>query len=382
MIRIRPACLTAALLAARLTAAATAPVANEQFTVEALGKAGPHWAYVVDVAWNNEIDARVRVLDGDSFRELGQVDAGFSPAAALSPDGHTLAVSTTYWSRGGHGERNDVVEFNDTSTLSATAEVVLPGKRAMVPPATTSLGYSADGHFLYVPFLTPAASLAVLDPVAHKMLSEIDTAGCVLVIPHGPNRVSSICDNGRLMTLAIDAKGQEASRTLSDPFFDAEADPVFVQGVPSPTGMVFLSFLGQVHEIDLRGAQPVFAAPWSLVSAAERGKWRPGGTQVGALHATHHRLYVPMHLGGEGSHKEGGSELWVFDTQTHRRVARWPLAPLKLAAVTSVQVSQDEQPLLFAATADGAVAILDATTGRLRHVARNMGQTPWQILNP
>ena len=359
-----------------------AGLAAEEFTVETLPAPGPHWLYVADVAWNNEIDARVRLLEGDTGRQLGQIDAGFSPGVALSPDGHTLAISTTYFARGGHGARTDVVEFNDTRTLAADAEVVLPGKRAMVPPGTTSLAWSADGKFLYVPFLTPAASLGVLDPRAHRFLGEIDTAGCALVIAHGPNLVSSLCDNGRMLTITLDGQGHESARALSEPFFDPEADPVFVQGVATPGGMLFLSFLGQVHEVDLPAGQPAFHAPWSLVTAAERGHWRLGGTQVGALHAASHRLYVPMHRGAEGSHKDGGSEIWVFDTTSHKRVARWKVAPLKLAPVTGIQVSQDAQPLLYASMSDGGVAVLDALGGRLLRVARNMGQTPWQLITP
>jgi methylamine dehydrogenase heavy chain len=275
-----------------------------------------------------------------------------------------------------------VVEFNDTSTLSASAEVVLPGKRAMVPPGTTSLGWSSDGRFLYVPFLTPAASLGVVDPRAHRFIGEIDTAGCALVIAHGPNLVSSLCDNGRMLTITLDEQGRESARALSEPFFDPEADPVFVQGVASPAGMLFVSFLGQVHEVDLPAGQPVLHAPWSLVTPAERGHWRTGGTQVAALHAATHRLYVPMHRGGEGTHKDGGTEIWVFDTTSHQRIARWPVAPLKLAAVTGVQVSQDAKPLLYAAMSDGGVAVLDAKGGKLLRVARNMGQTPWQLIAP
>ncbi len=123
--------------------------------------------------------------------------------------------------------------------------------------------------------------------------------------------------------------------------------------------------------------------PWSLVSSSEAGHWRPGGQQLGAIQRRMGRLYVAMHRGGEGSHKQGGTEIWVFDLGTHRRLARWPVATLKLAPVTAVQVSQDEAPLLFLASDSVAsVATLDALTGQLRHLDRNLGQTPWQILNP
>jgi methylamine dehydrogenase heavy chain len=374
----------AALLALLVNGSAFAaePLAAEQFSVEALPSKSPHWVYVVDEAFYNEIDARVRLFDGDSYRHLGQIDAGFTPGVIQSPDGKMTAIATTYFARGGHGARTDVVEFTDNSTLATAAEIVLPPKRAMSPPTYFSLGYSADGRFLYVAYITPAASFGVLDPADKTVLGEIDTAGCLLVIPSGPNRVSSLCDSGRLLTVTLDPQGHEAARALSEALFDPDADPIFVQGVPSSNGYAFVSFLGQVHEVDFSGPQPSIQPPWSLVSAAERGHWRPGGTQVAAIHRQLGRLYVQMHRGGEGSHKEGGTEIWVFDLKTHKRLARWPMAPLRLGAVTAVQVSQDEAPVLFAASGYHAVVVFDALTGQLRHVDKNLGQTPWFFLNP
>jgi len=374
----------AALLALPVTGGAFAaqPLATEQLSIEPLPSRSPHWVYVVDEAFFNEIDARVRLFDGDSYRLLGQIDAGFTPGVSESPDGRTTAVATTYFARGGHGARTDVVEFTDNATLTTAAEIVLPPKRAELLPTYFNLAYSADGRFLYVAYITPAASFGVLDPAHKTVLGEIDTAGCVLVIPSGPDRVSSLCDNGRLLTVTLDPQGHEASRALSDALFDADADPIFVQGVPTSNGYAFLSFLGQVHEVDFSGPQPAIHAPWSLVSASERGRWRPGGMQIAAIHRQLGRLYVLMHRGGEGSHKEGGTEIWVFDLRTHRRVARWPLTPSRLGPVSAVQVSQDEAPLLFAAGQHGSVEVFDALTGRLRHVDHNLGQTPWQFLNP
>jgi methylamine dehydrogenase heavy chain len=363
--------------------AASDPLPPDQFGMEPLPARTPHWIYVVDSAFMNETDSRVRLYDADTHGHLGQIDAGFFPAVTLSPDRNTMVVGTTYFARGGHGERTDVVEFTDMTTLALTGEIVLPAKRAQATPTYLNLGYSSDSRFLYVAYITPAASFGVLDPASRKVLGEIDTAGCVLVIPWGPDHVSSICDSGRLLTVTLDPHGNEASRALSDMFFDVETDPLFVQGIPSDQGYTFLSFLGKVHEVDFSGAEPVFHAPWSLVSAAEAGHWRPGGQQLGAIQRRMGRLYVAMHRGGEGSHKKGGTEIWVFDLGTHRRIARWPVAPLKLAPVTAVQVSQDEAPLLFLASdSNAAVATLDALTGQLRHVDRNLGQTPWQILNP
>ncbi len=363
-------------------AMAAEPLQPEQFTVETLPPSNPHWVYIVDDAFSNEIDARVRLFDGDSYRHLGQIDAGFNPGLTLSPDGGSAAVVTTYFARGGHGERTDVVEFTDTATLALTAEIVLPPKHAQAPPSYFNLAYSADARFLYVAYITPAMSFGVLDPAGRKVLGEIDTAGCAMVIASGNDRVSSVCDSGRLLTVTLDAQGHEASRALSDVFFDADRDPIFIQGVPSARGYAFLSFLGQVHQVDFGGPQPLIHPPWSLLDAAEQGHWRPGGAQVAAIHRRLGRLYVPMHRGGEGSHKAGGTEIWVFDLATHRRLARWPLAPLRLRPVTAVQVSQDDAPVLFAAAENGEVAVFDALTGRLRHVEKHLGETPWFFLNP
>jgi methylamine dehydrogenase heavy chain len=358
------------------------PLPSEQLTLEQLGPSNPHWVYVIDEAFYNEIDARVHLFDGDSYRRLGQIDAGFNPGVNLSPDGRTTVVGTTYFSRGSHGTRTDVVEFTDNTTLAHTGEIVLPPKRANTLPTYFNLGYSSDAHFLYVSYVTPAGSFGVLDPANKTVLGEIDTAGCVLVIPSGPNRVSSLCESGRLLTVTLDAAGHEAGRAMSEPFFDADTDPIFVQGVPSADGYLFLSFLGQVHEVDFSAAQPAFKPTWSIVSSAEKGHWRPGGQSVAALHRALRRLYVPMHRGGEGSHKSGGSEIWVFDMNSHQRLARWPLSAHKLAAVDAIGVSQDQAPILFAATENSDVAVFDALSGRLKHVEKQLGQTPWLFLNP
>jgi methylamine dehydrogenase heavy chain len=370
------------LSAGAATQAAPAPLAAEKLTVETLPPQSPHWVYVFDAAFDNEIDQRVHLYDGDSYRRLGQIDAGFTPGFNLSPDGTKSVIATTYYSRGSRGTRTDVVEFTDNTTLAPAGEIVLPNKRVMTSPNIFSVAYSADGHFVYAAYVTPAASFGVLDPVQKKVLGEIDTAGCVLVIPSGPNRVSSLCESGRLLTVTLTNDGHESARAMSEPFFDADKDPVFVQGIPTDQGYVFLSFLGEVHAIDFSGAQPVFAPVWSLVSAAEKGHWRPGAEQVGALHRKLGRLYVPMHEGGEGTHKDGGTEIWVFDMATHKRLARWPVHAAGLANVAAIQVSQDAAPIVFAATATADVAVMDALTGHVKHIEKHLGQTPWMMLNP
>jgi methylamine dehydrogenase heavy chain len=355
------------------------PLPAEHLTVQSLPPKTPHWTFVFDEAFENELDQRLLLFDGDTYRRLGQIDAGFGPGIAFSPDGATTAVATTYFSRGSRGTRTDVVEFTDNRTLAVTGEIVLAPKRAQLFIPMYTLAYSADGHFLYAAYITPATSFAVLDPVQRKLLGEIDTAGCTMVIPSGPDRVSSLCESGRLLTVRLDAQGHEAARSMSEPFFNADTDPVFVQAIPTNEGYVFLSFLGAVHAVDLRGPQPQFAEPWSLVSDADKGVWRPGAEQVGAIHRGLGRLYVPMHRGGEGTHKDGGTEIWVFDLATHRRLARWGLPGARLTRILGVQVTQDDTPLLFAATESAQIAVVDARSGQVRHVEQHLGETPWVV---
>jgi methylamine dehydrogenase heavy chain len=182
--------------------------------------------------------------------------------------------------------------------------------------------------------------------------------------------------------VTLDAHGHEAGRTTSEPFFDPDQDPVFAQAVPLVDGYAYISFLGQVHEVDFTHPKLVMRAQWSLVSAAEKGTWRPGGVQIGAVHRSLGKLFVPMHRGGEGSHKVGGSEIWVFDLKSHQRTARWPVDTREAGDVLAVQVSQDAAPLLFAATEKADLLIFDAQTGRLKHAEKKLGQTPTLLLNP
>jgi methylamine dehydrogenase heavy chain len=373
-----------ALLGSTMLSAAPLPppLPAEHLTVEKLGQLSPHWVYVFDEALLNEIDMRVLVFDGDTYRRLGQIGTGFMPGVNLSPDGRTTVVATTYFARGGHGARTDVVEFNDNTTLAKTGEIVLPPKHAQTFPMLFDVAYSSDAKFLYAAYLTPAASFGVLDPVKKTVLGEIDTAGCALVIPFGPNHVASLCESGRLLTVTLDAQGHEASRATSEPFFDPDHDPIFVQGIRTVDGYAFLSFLGEVHEVDFSGGKPAFRPPWSLVSAAEKGTWRPGSVQVGAIQRTFGKLYVSMHQGGAGSHKDYGTEIWVFDLKTHQRTARWAFDTHDWGAITALQVTQDRSPLLFAATERADLVVLDPQSGKAKHVEKQVGQSPWLLMSP
>lgn len=375
--------LAAVLPAVALATSAPPPLAPEHIGVEKMPKRTAHYAYLLDVSWNNYIDERVYVYDGDAGKLRGMMDLGYYGNFAESPDGKTSAMAATYWSRGGHGTRTEVVEWYDNDTLKPRGELVLPAKRAQVGVITPfNLAYSADGRFVYSTNLTPTASVSIIDVAKNTVTAEIDTDGCVQAIPSRVHRFTAICENGRLLTVNIDDAGHEASRSVSEPFFNVDVDPVFVQSVPTPNGVIYVSFLGDVHPVDLSGAKPVFAPVWSLVSKKDRGHWRPGSQQLVAYNAPLNRLFVLMHQGGEGTHKEAGSEVWVFDAGTHQRLARWPLNVAKHGGGIALLATRDEQPLLYVATEKSALQVLDARSGRVLHTEAKLGQSLWYMQNP
>ena len=232
--------------------------------------------------------------------------------------------------------------------------------------------------------LTPAVSVSVIDAHSMKRLSEIDMAACVLAYPSGPNKFTSLCESGKALTITLDTAGKETRRVASGPFIDVEHDPVFTNASAYQGGYLFTSFHGKVRSADFRGDKAVFGTPWSLLTDADRAEgWRPGGMQQTAALEKLHRLYVAMHKGTEGSHKDPASEIWVFDLNTKQRVARCSLAQQKIdPLVTAIQVSEDDHPLFYALTIKADLVVMDAQTGKLSYVAPHVASRPTLLVNP
>src|SRR5437763_16847848 len=89
--------------------AAPPPLPAEHLTVERLPPRSPHWVYVFDEAFDNELDARVHLFDCDISRRMGQIDAGLTPSVNRSHAGSTTLVAASYFTRGSRGEHTDVV---------------------------------------------------------------------------------------------------------------------------------------------------------------------------------------------------------------------------------------------------------------------------------
>jgi len=353
------------------------PLAPEVLRVEPMPQRTDHWIYAVNLA--GVLETRIGIFDVDRKKTIGQIGAGMLPGLAQSADHRYTYIATSYYSRGSTGERIDVLEITDNSTLRKDGEVILPTKHAQQLPSAYNTTVSEDGGFLFVTNATPATSMTIIDLKARKVASEIDTAACILAYPSGPRRFTSLCESGRALTVTLDADGKEVRRDQSERFIDVENDPVYTHAQRWGKDYLFLTFGGKVTPADFSVTPARFGTPWPLVSAEDAAAgWRPGGYQPFAVHQASGRLYVGMHKGKEGSHKDGAAEIWVYDLNTHQRLARWPLAEAKLLPVLAMMVTQDANPVLVGSTGIG-LQTFDARTGKLGFADRTLGHAILQL---
>jgi methylamine dehydrogenase heavy chain len=349
------------------TAAAFADLPVEHPGVVELKPDNGHRLYIVDkFPPAHGIDSRIHVIDGDTFAYLGQMSNGHFGSFAISADRKTLFNATTFFSRGDHGARTDVVEYYDTSTLIPRSETVLPGnKRAMTNQYSAFLVESAEAKYLLVQNATPATSVSIIDLSTKAVVSQIATAGCfgIYAAPKLPGRFSTLCGDGTALTVDFDAQGKETGRKRSAVLFDPDQDALFIYGVKMGDRTVFISFLGNVHSIDFSGEVATQEAPWTCIGAREKAAhWRPGGYGNIAYSAANGSFYLGMHPNGfEGSHKTPAVEIWKIDAARHVVTAR-----VKSDGANYLQLSKEAHPLLFSVNVKddipGSVTRYDADT--------------------
>ncbi|ASL39440.1 MULTISPECIES: amine dehydrogenase large subunit [Acetobacter] len=385
--KVRPSLLRALLgSAAILTMGGTAAKAaepvlqTEQSDVITLPAYSPHTILVEDAVYTHNKDGRVYVVDADSGKLLGMVQAAYNANMALTPDAKRIYVAETTWERGNRGARNDLLAEYDANTLKITSDEKLPA-RALVTPKKNDFALNADGSRSYVYQMSPSNAVEVVDNAAHKVTQTVEIPGCALVYPWGNAGFSSLCADGTLANVSLGADGK-VGMTHTAPFFEPDKDGIFEQSptVAADGTAYFLSYSGMVYPTKM-GENSTVEKPWSLQEGAgmkaapDSSKpfevtWRPGGWQIAALHKASHQMYVLMHKGTFWTHKDNGTEVWVFDTQTHKRIRRYPLK----VASNLVGVTQDAHPLMFTANEDnGDFFVSDALTGKPLRTIKALG---------
>lgn len=382
------AVLATVLLSAH-TPLACATEKVETITVARVADWNPYWIYGIDDNFNTMAAGAVQVYDGQRQHFVGQLDSGFSlDGMTISPDHDTIYVPGIYYTRVTRGTRTDVLDVFDRKTLTHLGEIPLPTKHAQSIPTAQDTTISDDGRFVYVSNVTPATSVSVVDTAKRQFIGEVNTAACLQAYPYGKHDFFSMCPDGSILQLSLDDKGAERSRQKSASFFNVDEDPVFVNGLRSGEKYYFISFNGMIHTIDLSQGKATFLPTWSLLSQDDAaGHWRPGGYQVGALNTKTGELFVLMHQGDMSSHKEPGTQVWVYDTASQKLLRKFDLAAsLKDAGLQpfiGIQVSQTaDQTMLYGITADSNLVLMDAATGKVSHVEKQFGSSTMQLVNP
>ena len=346
---------------------------SETSDIAKLPPAGPHRLFVATRGGG------ITILNGDTAKIEGTVNATGAAGFAVAPDNSRFYVSETMWTRQNRGIRQDLLSVYDGNSLKLLTEVNLPG-RLIASGRVPYFNISASGNRGYVLNMQPAPSVVVVDLKANKVISEIETPGCGLIFPFRDEGFAALCADGSLANVIVDSKGKGAI-THTPVFFNAEQDPVFEEGlVDRKTGRaLFISYTGMVHPATL-GATTTLDAPWSLQQAAGMGAattqpqhktWRPGGRHPFAIHTASGRLFVLMHDGKHWSQKQGGSEVWSFDTDGKTLLRRFEL-PTDGYALT---VSQDAKPQLYVVSQDGWFWVIDPDTGRVERNLKDLGRT-------
>lgn len=328
----------------------------------------PHWIWVNDVSFNRPLDGRAYLVDADSGAFLGMVSGGYVQGPLqIAPDGKSFSMVSTYYSRGTRGTRTDVVTFYDIKTLDQTGEVEIPPKQMKVLPLLAHSTRTDDDRFQLVTNFTPEQSITVVDVKARTLVGETETPGCTLVYPVDARRFMMLCGNGSMQTATLSEAGALTLGKASKPFF-TEADPAHEKPVRlGPAEWLFQTFDSQAVVVDGSGPVPRVKARWSMIDK-DTASWRTGGVQPIAYHAGSRRLYVLMHEGGPETRQDPGTEIWVFDAPSGKRLQRITMD----GPATAIAVSEDNKPLLYTAmfTVPNLV-VLDADTGKkLREIGQ------------
>jgi methylamine dehydrogenase heavy chain len=322
---------------------------------------------------------RVVLLDValETHNYLGALDAAQFASFTQSATRNELYVAETFYSRGTRGERTDAVTIYDKGHLTPIAEIVLPGgKRGQMVSNRYTLQLVDNDRYLFLFNFTPAASVVMIDVESRTILSETQIPGCSLIYPTGKRGFSSLCSNGSMFTAQFDEKGQLSKQQKIPSFFSVDDDPLFDKPVYLKGTAYFPSYQGQMQAIDLSGDTPIVAPEWSLLTDAERDKnWRPGGWQIATVSGSG-MIYVLMHSdGSEGSHKNGGSEVWVFDPSSKKRVNRFELKEWGV----SIEITGGKDPYLVVTNGDMQIDVYNANSGKWLKMIGGAAAMPFNL---
>ena len=334
-----------------------------------------NWAIIHDANFHSMIDGRFIVFDSaaKSKSYKGTMHGGLVAGMDVSVARNEIYINTTYQSRGISGERTDIIAIHDLGNLEKTGEIILPPKRGANMPFKNAFRLSGDDSLSFSYNFTPAASISVSDMNTKTFLTEVPIPGCTLAYPMGAKGFASMCGDGAMIGVSLDSVGNVVKETRSERFNNIDDNALFLKHARFGDILYFPTFKGSIQPVDLSTDTPKPLQKWSLVSAAEReANWRPGGWQLIAGD-NKNSLFILMHPdGAEGTHKNGGSELWVFDVNTKTRTRK---IELKTWGV-SVAVAGER---LIVTNAEMQLDIYDLANGAFSHTFGDGIFTPFIV---
>ena len=338
-------------------------ITPERAVVETIGEPTDDW-------FINRSREGAYLFDSANGDMLGLLSlTAYTPAIAVNRSRGEVYAAESYWSRLYRGIREDVLTVYDITTLSPVAEIDIPDKIAEVT-GDINIGLMGNGRHVTVYNLTPAQSVSVVDVESRQFAAEISTPGCGMIMPVNDASFLMVCGDGTVQLIRLADDGTESKRVRSAKFFSVEEDPVFDRTVRTRDAWLLVSHAGLAYDVSVVGAKISVSKPWSMVSNSERDElWRPGGTGPLAVHRSSNLVFVLMHQGKVDTHHEPGSELWIFDTDKHKRVKRWVLDE----PWSDILVLQGERPRLIAHTDDGELQVYDALQQRFERTITEPG---------
>jgi len=343
-------------------------------TVTALPAVWPKsWVLLNDFNFNSIIDGRVAVVDTASVNQplKAIVRAAQFGNSLISTRRGEILTAETFYTRLNRGPRTDAITFWSMSDLQPKGEIILPGgKRQLSVTYPQLFQFTNEDKWALVANFTPAQTVTVVDLDGRKVLGEVDLPGCSQIYPTGKRGFSSFCADGSLYSVVLDDAGKTVTTATIKNVQDIDKQALF--STPAWVGQTawFVGQRGLIQGFDFSGTvAKVIPGAFSVGTAdGAAPEWRPSGWQVINADGAGH-LYVLMNPAGrEGSHKDGGTEVWVFDPVKHTRLSRIVLK----AQSTAVAVTHEDVPHLVLTRADGVVDIYDAATGAF---VRTLGAT-------
>lgn len=324
---------------------AVAQIQPEQAYVETLGDhKDQNWFWVWGNNAPNMVDGRAFLFD-DQGKNLGQLSTGmWFNSLVPSHKRDELYATETYFSRGTRGTRSDMITVYDAKTLSPKREIQIPSKRMTSLISTGLSVLSDDERFLLVHNFTPAQSISVVDLESNRFVGEVGTPGCASIYPAGPRDFYSICGNGGFLHLRLDEHGRVSLQERSAPLFDPVKDLLLTTASRQGDTWYFVSQQNHAYGVQMNADDIKVAKQWSLLSDDERADgWGIAGNQGTALHEQSDRLFVLMHQDKPENYQKPGTEVWVYDVKTQKKIAQIELKEQS----TAIGVSQGEEPRLY-----------------------------------